>query len=200
MNISDITQELESLVESGTRVPGMRRKVMVDTNQLSDITRTLKETLPASITEANETLKQKDSLINLAMMEAKRITEQAEGEAKTTKEQAEGEAKNIAEEANKAFAAKIDDTEIIKAAESKAREITDHALHQASELVQDGERRATRANDSLDTDALARRAGADQYARETLFGLEERLSQLLGQVRRGIDSLGLETPQQGSSS
>ena len=189
MNISDITQELESLAESGTRVPGMRRKVMVDTDRLSEITNALKETVPANIKEANETLKQKDGLINLAMMEAKRI-----------KEQAENEAKNVAEEANKAFAAKVDDNEIIKSAESKAREITDHALSQASEMVQDGERRANRANDSLDSDALARRSGADQYARETLFGLEERLSQLLGQVRRGIDSLGLETPQSGSNS
>ena len=37
-----------------------------------------------------------------------------------------------------------------------------------------------------------RREGADQYAKETLFDLEERLASQLGQVRRGIDTLGLE--------
>ena len=47
-----------------------------------------------------------------------------------------------------------------------------------------------------------RRDGADQYARETLFDLEERLAGLLGQVRKGIDSLGIEagtTVQNGNS-
>ena len=38
----------------------------------------------------------------------------------------------------------------------------------------------------------ARELGSNQYARETLFDLEERLSTVLGQVRRGIDTLGLK--------
>ena len=31
--------------------------------------------------------------------------------------------------------------------------------------------------------------GANQYAKETLFELEERFSKMLGQVRKGLDSL-----------
>ncbi|MDA1188254.1 MAG: hypothetical protein O2854_01045 [Chloroflexi bacterium] len=189
MNVSEIVNELESLAESGTRVPGMRRKVMVDIDKLSDISASLKDAVPASVKEAHETLKQKDSLINLAMMEAKRI-----------KEGAQAEAKSITENANKVYASKVDETEIIKAAEAKAREITDHALQQANEVVQEAQRRSNRANDAVDAEAVSRRAGADQYAREVLFGLEERLSQLLGQVRRGIDSLGLETSKTASKS
>ncbi len=38
-------------------------------------------------------------------------------------------------------------------------------------------------------DAGARRKGADAYAREVLFNLEERVADTLGQVRQGIDLL-----------
>ena len=58
--------------------------------------------------------------------------------------------------------------------------------------MQDAQRRAYKILEEADTEASVRRDGADQYAREKLFDLEERLSELLGQVRRGIDSLGLE--------
>ena len=34
-----------------------------------------------------------------------------------------------------------------------------------------------------------RKEGANQYAKETLFELEERFSKMLGQVRKGLDSL-----------
>ena len=43
-----------------------------------------------------------------------------------------------------------------------------------------------------DATAADRREGADQYSREVLFSIEERLSQMLGQVRRGIDALGTD--------
>jgi hypothetical protein len=37
------------------------------------------------------------------------------------------------------------------------------------------------------------REGADRYSMEVLAGLEEKLSEILGQVRRGMDSLRDET-------
>ena len=51
---------------------------------------------------------------------------------------------------------------------------------------------AYRIIDEAETLASSRREGADQYAREILFGLEERLADLLGQVRRGIDAINME--------
>ena len=40
-----------------------------------------------------------------------------------------------------------------------------------------------------DPQADQRRKGADNYAREVLFALEERVADTLGQVRGGIDLL-----------
>ena len=39
---------------------------------------------------------------------------------------------------------------------------------------------------------MSRREGADHYAREVLFNLEEQLAEILGQVRKGIDALKLD--------
>lgn len=182
MNITQIVEELESLAGSGTRMPGFRGKVMVDKDRLTTIASGLREAIPSNVKEAHEILRQKDSLLNLASMEAQRI-----------KESATDEANAVVESARKEHATKVDQTEIVKAAEAKAREITDHALQQANEIMQDAQKRSYRVSDESDTTAAARREGADQYAREVLFGLEERLSQLIGQVRRGIDALGVES-------
>ena len=38
---------------------------------------------------------------------------------------------------------------------------------------------------------MSKKEGADNYSKEVLFDLEERLSEILGQVRRGIDSLNI---------
>ena len=44
------------------------------------------------------------------------------------------------------------------------------------------------------TQAINQKEGADQYAQETLFALEEHLSIHLSQVRKGIDVLNKEVP------
>ena len=46
------------------------------------------------------------------------------------------------------------------------------------------------------TEATQRKDGADQYSKEVLFNIEERLSLVLGQVRRGIDALGDEAQEE----
>ena len=65
----------------------------------------------------------------------------------------------------------------------------DHAMGEAEDVVQDAQRRAYRIISESEDVAASRREGADQYAREVLFSLEEQLSEILGQIRRGIDTL-----------
>ena len=43
--------------------------------------------------------------------------------------------------------------------------------------------------ENAEKDAEKRRYGADNYSREVLFALEERIADTLGQVRSGIDLL-----------
>ena len=155
----------------------MRKRVMVDADRLASVGKELRDSIPADSQEATEILKQKDSIVNQAHLEARRVKEAAQQEQ----------------------ASRINQTEIVKAAETKAEEVSQQGLQDAQEIVQDSQRKAYRIVDEAEADAAVRRDGADQYAKETLFDLEERLANLLGQVRKGIDILGLEVETNGST-
>jgi len=93
------------------------------------------------------------------------------------------------EAAKQEHLSKVGESEIVKAAEAKGQEIRDEAMVEAQEIVQDAQRRAIRMQNESESTATSRREGADQYAREVMFGMEEQLSEILGQIRRGIDTL-----------
>jgi hypothetical protein len=181
MNSLNITEELQSLVKTGTRVPGLRSKILVDIDRLNALGEEFRASVPANIQEATEILNQKESIVNQAYLEAQRI-----------KASAEQEAAGLKAEAQQEHVAKVDETEIVKTAEAKAEEIKDEAMAEAQRIDQDAQRRAYRILNDAESVVTSRREGADQYAREILFSLEEHLSQLLGQVRSGIDVLRLE--------
>jgi len=181
IDIIQIIEEIESLVSTATRVPGFRKRVMVDSDRLEAVSSELRTSIPADIQEAREILNQKESIINQAHLEARRVKESAEREALT-----------VTAAAMEEHVSKVDETEIVKEADVKAEETNQRALQEAQEIVQDAQRRAYHIVEEAETVVATRREGADQYAKETLFDLEERLANQLGQVRRGIDTLGLE--------
>ena len=184
MNVIDIAQiieELESVAGAGTRVPGLRKRVMVDSGRLLKVAEELRRSIPSDIQEAVEVIKQKDSIINQAQLEGRRI-----------KESAQQECVSIVEAARREQEARVDETEIVREAMAKAENIAEQAHLDAQQGVQDAQQRAYKIMDEADAAAATRRSGADQYARETLFDIEERLASQLAQVRRGIDSLGVD--------
>jgi cell division septum initiation protein DivIVA len=154
---------------------------MVDLDRLSNVAHELQASIPSDIQEAREILKQRESIINQAQLEARRVKEAAGKEASATTAAAVKEQES-----------RVDETEIVKASEAKSQEMHQEASQEAQQILQDAQRRAYRVIDEADSVGKMRREGADQYARETLFDLEERLSSQLGQIRRGIDALGLE--------
>jgi len=178
LDFAQAIQDLQSLHNSSNRVPGLRKKVMVDGDRFTELITILKGSLPANVQEAEEILKQKDSMLNQAYLEAQRI--------KSTVEQ---QVSDEIEAARQEHAAKVGESEIVKAAEIRGQEIRDEAMVEAQEIVQDAQKRAVRTQSETDSYAATRRDGADQYAREVLFSLEEQLSEILGQIRRGIDSI-----------
>ena len=169
------------MANSGTKVPGFRRKVMVDIDRLMTLSGDLRRSAPMNIAEASEVVKQKESLLNLAHMEAERIRSSAQEEAR-----------QLSSAAQEEHAAKVGESEIIKAAEAKGQETKEEALLESQQIVQDAQRRAYRIINEAEASALTRRDGSDNYAREVLFNLEEQLAEVLGQVRRGIDALRIE--------
>jgi vacuolar-type H+-ATPase subunit H len=181
MEIGQIADELKMLASTGTRVPGFRRKVMVDIDRLVTLGDELRRSMPADIMEASEVIRMKESIINQAYLEAKRIRSAAEDEASS-----------VTSAARMEHESKVGESEIIRAAEVKGQEMKEEAAYEAQQILQDAQRKAYRILNEAEATAMARRDGADNYSREVLFNLEEQLADVLGQVRRGIDALKLE--------
>ena len=182
MNFEQAIQELKTFHNSSTRVPGFRKKVMVDGDRFAALIDALKNSLPAEIQEAREILSQKDSILNQAYLESQRL--KSAGEEKVA---------SHLEAAHTEHLAKVDESEIVAAANIRAQEITDEAMGEAQAISQDAQARAYGSVSTADQAAASRREGADQYAREVLFSLEEQLSEVLGQIRRGIDLLPMQS-------
>lgn len=83
----------------------------------------------------------------------------------------------------------ISQTEITRVATEQAAETETEAQASANRLIDDAENKVNGILKEAETSAAARRKGADNYAREVLFTLEERIADTLGQVRGGIDLL-----------
>ena len=175
----------------GTRMPGFRRKVMVEIDQLErliDMAEQAGRSVPANIQESDEILKQKDSIISQAYLEAQRIKGAAEQHASSLTTEAENE-----------FNARVSESEVLRESHEQAEQVKEKARQEANQIIDDAQRRAQRFMGESDIAAAMRREGADQYAREVLFNLESHLADVLGQVRRGIDSLRVENRGQAAS-
>ncbi len=182
MQTPQIADQLAALANTGTRVPGFRGKVMVDIDSLMRLSQQLNSIdMTDDVREAAEVIQMKDSILNQAYLEAKRIRTSADEEVTkvTTKAQEE-------------YRSKVDESSILRRAEELAQEMQEQAGYESQQILQDAQRKAYRIVSEADNIALARRDGADSYAREVLFNLEEQLADVLGQVRRGIDALNLE--------
>ena len=183
MDFEQALQELQQLYNSSSQPFGFRGKVMVDAAQFSSVIRNLSAVLPADVQEAREILRQKDSILNQAYLEAQRVKANVEEEVSAQIKAAQVEHQS-----------KVDESEVLKAAEGRGQEIREEAMAEAERIIQDAQRRAYRIVSESEDVAASRREGADQYASEVLFSLEEQLSELLGQIRRGIDTLRPEAP------
>jgi hypothetical protein len=155
---------------------------MVDGDQFTSVINNLRTVMPADVQEAREILRQKDSILNQAYLESQRVKSTVEEEVSAQMQAAQVEHQS-----------KVDESEIVKVAERRSEEMREEAAGVAEEIIQDAQRRAYRIVAESDDIAASRREGADQYAGEILFSLEEQLSEVLGQIRRGIDTLRPET-------
>ena len=184
-DMKNILGDLEASIQSANKVPGIGNKAMVDIKKLKSIYDALSQSIPEEILEASEVNKQKESIINQAYLEAKRTKEIAQQESASINDKARGE-----------YDQKVSDSEVTRGAELKSEEIISDANEKATGIVQESQTEAGQIVDKAQTEAAQRKDGADQYSKEVLFNIEERLSQVLGQVRRGIDALGDETQQE----
>ena len=180
-------ENLETMMVKG-RVPGTAR-TLVNQQKISALINEMKKNLPDEITEAESVVRQKDAIIKQAEIEARRIRAYADEEATTIRQLAEEQSNTLLTTSQEEAKKMIQDTEISRKANENAIEIESVANSRAGKVVDDAESRVNTILHDAGISAEERRNGADNYAREVLFTLEERIADTLGQVRGGIDLL-----------
>ena len=178
MNIHELLSDLNELLESTNKVPGIRNKVFVDYEKLTNFSAKMKTSISDNIEEAEEIVKQKESIIKQAQLESYRVKNATEVEVQELMNAAEMQKKELVQE-----------SEIVKSANQEAIRIKNDLQNECEEMKKMAEMEASSMMEQAESFASERKEGANQYAKETLFELEERFSKMLGQVRKGLDSL-----------
>ncbi|MBI4233350.1 MAG: hypothetical protein HY686_02820 [Chloroflexi bacterium] len=171
MEILSLIDKLEGLVTSSARVPATR-KVLIDADRVLDMVDQLRLAVPKDVQEAQEVLAKREGVINQALLEARRIKNSADEESRS----------------------RVDQSEIMRGANSKADEVLSETKKRADAMIQDAQRKAHNIMQEAQGFSDTRYNEANHYAQETLYKLEQELSNLLNGVRRGLDLLGAEQP------
>jgi flagellar biosynthesis/type III secretory pathway protein FliH len=156
-NVRSIIYRMESLVDTSKTMPMGGQKI-VDARRLKELMDQLVMAIPQEVDAARQLLENKDNLLHQAQSDAKRRRTEAEN----------------------AYRSRVDENEIVSAAQEKARIIEEEA-----------EQRANKRLEQADREAMAKRAEAYNYALQTLQTLERNLDSVLGTVRNGV---GMLTP------
>jgi hypothetical protein len=187
MTIMTQLEDLEAVIAGG-RVPGTAR-TLVNLEKATKLIDEMKAELPTQINEAEGIVRQKEAIIKQAELEARRIRAYADEEATTIRQLAEEQSSTLLTSSQAESRKMVENTEITRVANEKAAETGTDAEKRAAKMIDDAENRVNGILNDANSQADQRRRGADNYAREVLFALEERVADTLGQVRGGIDLL-----------
>ncbi|MBD33447.1 MAG: hypothetical protein CL892_03280 [Dehalococcoidia bacterium] len=186
MNIFEELKSLEKLInESGSLIPGKG----LDKPRAIEIINQVIASLPTELDEAGMVTRQKEAIIDQADKEATRIRNYADEEASTMREIAKRDAAEIISEAEKKAEEMIMETSIVDGANRKSEEIVSEAQAESERIILNAQQESARMLDESEQISTDRRDGADNYAKEVLYALEERISTILSQVRSGLDLL-----------
>ncbi len=131
--------------------------------------------VPREVYDSRELIEQRDEVLRGAREEAALIL--AEAQAKLEE--------------------RLKETEIVKAAEQRAKEMVSLADDRAQQLARSAEEQARARLDEAQESARAQMREADVYALQTLKRLEQELDGFISTVRKGVDTLerrGAERP------
>ena len=127
MEITNLIDQLENLISSGTGVPTTGR-IFLEKERLANLIQALKDAVPLDIQEAQDLLKMRENLINQALQEGRRIKSVAEEEAKT----------------------RLAENTILKEAEAMSQEILEKTKGQAQDILADTETQAIKQREEAD--------------------------------------------------
>jgi len=188
MNIIEEINNLEQIIKESKSLPGTS-KVMIDKKKSLEIIKEVVINLPSEFDEAGMVTRQKEAIIDQADKEAARIRNYADEESSTMREIAKRDAASIILDAQEKSEKMIQETSIIEAANNKSEEIIKDSQSQSENIITNAQQESSRMLEDSEKISTDRRDGADNYAKEVLYALEERISTILGQVRSGLDLL-----------
>jgi cell division septum initiation protein DivIVA len=144
VDILYLLDQLEEVLGGGSRLP-LTSRTLVDEQEILDILDQIRVSIPDELTAARRLTQDRDQIMADAQAEAERVLRDADAQA----------------------ANRVADHSLVRAAELRAADIEDRALHHAAEV----------------------RREADAYAYKVLQKLREHVAQVAQTVDRGLTEL-----------
>jgi hypothetical protein len=166
MDILHLIDRLEEIAADARRLP-IGGGSVVSRQQLLDLVDRMRVAVPKEVYDAREVIEKREEYVR-------------EGEA---------QAAALLSQAQEELSRRLADTEVVKAAEERAKEVLAEADARAGELLRQSEEQARARLDEAQATSRDEMREADVYSLQTLRKLEEQLEGFLGTVRNGIDAL-----------
>jgi cell division septum initiation protein DivIVA len=166
VDILHLIDRLEELVGEARRLP-VGGSLVVSRQRLLDLIDRMRVAVPKEVYDAREVIEKREEVLADASAEASRLIARAQEEVET----------------------RLKETEVVKAAEERARQILAHAQARMEELSREAEAQAAARLDDAQASAREQMREADVYALQTLKKLETELSGFITTVQRGMETL-----------
>lgn len=166
MDILHLVDRLEEIVAEARRLP-VGGGAVVPRQRILDIIDRMRVAVPREVYDAREVIEKRDAVILDGQHRAEELLAQAHAELEK----------------------RLIETEVVKAAQERARQVAAEAQQRASDLLRDAEEQSRGRLDEAQQTARGEMREADNYALQTLRRLEEELEGFLSTVRNGVDAL-----------
>jgi crotonobetainyl-CoA:carnitine CoA-transferase CaiB-like acyl-CoA transferase len=166
MDILHLIDRLEEMAAEARRLP-VGGSVVISRQRLLDVIDRMRVAVPREVYDSREVIQHRDEVLKLAEEQSAQLVAETRAE----------------------LAKKLETTEVVKAAEERARELLSEAQSRAQELVKSADEQARGRLDDAQESSRAQMREADVYALQTLKRLEQELDGFMLTVRRGIDTL-----------
>ena len=166
MDILHLIDRLEEMASEARRLP-VGAGLVISRQRLVDVIDRMRVAVPREVYDARDVLERRDHVLRSAQEEAAQLVEQSKAEME----------KRLAQ------------TEVVKAAEDRAREVVAEAQARAQDLLRSAEEQARGRLDDAQQSSRSQMREADVYALQTLKRLEQEIDGFMTTVRKGINAL-----------
>ena len=160
MDIINVIDRLDALVNTSRKVPGSHNR-LVDADKVTELVEQLRLSVPQDMRAAQEVIERKDTILNQAQIDARRIRSEAEEE----------------------FKARLDQNELTAAARRKAEELSEESERKANRLIEQAETEARNSQAEADTYVIQALRNLEQEMTSVLTSVRKGLDSLGAAVR-----------------